>query len=202
LALGNEIAERGARLHVDFNMADEQESSVRDENTIDREQPAQEAEPQPEEQGPSAEGSQIRELADANDRYTRLVAEFDNYKKRTAKEKVDLIQSAGKNILVKLLPVLDDFDRALVAIRTAQDVGSVKEGIELVGQKFRSTLVREGLQEMEGLIGQPFDAECQEAATAIPAPSEDLKSKVIDVLEKGYLLNGKVIRYAKVVIGQ
>jgi len=183
-------------------MANEEATNIQDENTIDQEQPTPEAEPHPEGQELSAAERLGRELADANDRHTRLVAEFDNYKKRTAREKVELIQSAGKSILAKLLPVLDDFDRALAAIRTAQDVDSVKEGIELVGQKFRNTLVREGLREMEGLIGQPFDAECQEAATAIPAPAEDLKNKVIDVLEKGYLLNGKVIRYAKVVIGQ
>jgi len=181
-------------------MANEQETNIQDENTIEQEQATPKTEP--EEQELSTTELLSRELADANDRHTRLVAEFDNYKKRTAKEKVELIQSAGKNILAKLLPVLDDFDRALVAIRAAQDVDSVKEGIELVSQKFRSTLVREGLREMEGLIGQPFDAECQEAATAVPAPTEDLRNKVIDVLEKGYLLNGKVIRYAKVVIGQ
>jgi len=181
-------------------MANEQETNIQGENTIDQEQPTPEL--APEEQELSAEERLIGELADANDRHARLVAEFDNYKKRTAREKVELIQSAGKNILTKLLPVLDDFDRALAAIRTAQDADSVKEGVELVGQKFRNTLVREGLREMEGLIGQPFDAESQEAATAIPAPAEDLKNKVVDVLEKGYLLNGKVIRYAKVVIGQ
>jgi len=183
-------------------MANEQETNIQDENTIDQEQPVPEAEPQPGEQEPSAEERLSRELADANDRHARLAAEFDNYKKRTAREKVELIQSAGKNILTKLLPVLDDFDRALAAMPAAQDVDAVREGIELVAQKFRGTLVREGLQEMEELVGQPFDPEYQEATTAIPAPTEELKNKVIDVLEKGYLLNGRVVRYAKVVIGQ
>src|SRR5690606_21278441 len=112
------------------------------------------------------------------------------------KERVDLIQSASKDVLAKLLPILDDFDRALAAMQTAQDIESVKQGVELVNQKFRKTLTNEGLKEMENLIGQPFDAEYQEAITAIPAPSEELKNKVIDVVEKGYFLNDKVIRFA------
>lgn len=123
-------------------------------------------------------------------------------KKRTSKEKVELIQSASKDVLNKLLPVLDDFDRALAAMQTTQEVEAVKEGVELVNQKFRKTLTQEGLKEMENLIGQPFDPEFQEAITAIPAPTEDLKNKVIDVVEKGYFLNDKVVRFAKVVIGQ
>ncbi|MFD1770188.1 nucleotide exchange factor GrpE [Sphingobacterium suaedae] len=142
------------------------------------------------------------ELATANDKYTRLFAEFDNYKKRTSKERVDLIQSASKDVLNKLLPILDDFDRALVAMQTASEIESVKQGIDLVNQKFKKTLSQEGLKEMENIIGQPFDPEYQEAITAIPAPSDDLKNKVIDVVEKGYFLNDKVIRFAKVVIGQ
>lgn len=142
------------------------------------------------------------ELAKANDKYTRLFAEFDNYKKRTSRERVELIQSAGKDVLSKLLPILDDFDRALAAMETASDIAPIKEGVDLVNQKFRKTLMQEGLKEMDDLIGQPFDAEFQEAITAIPAPSEDFKNKVIDVVEKGYFLNEKVIRFAKVVIGQ
>lgn len=97
---------------------------------------------------------------------------------------------------------MDDFDRALAAMQTTQEVEAVKEGVELVNQKFRKTLTQEGLKEMENLIGQPFDPEFQEAITAIPAPTEDLKNKVIDVVEKGYFLNDKVVRFAKVVIGQ
>lgn len=150
----------------------------------------------------SVEEKLQEELAKANDKYTRLFAEFDNYKKRTSRERVDLIQSAGKDVLSKLLPILDDFDRALAAMETANDIAPIKEGVDLVNQKFRKTLMQEGLKEMEDLIGQPFDAEYQEAITAIPAPSEDLKNKVIDVVEKGYFLNEKVIRFAKVVIGQ
>lgn len=142
-----------------------------------------------------------KKLEEANDKYARLLAEFDNYKKRTSREKIDIIQSAGKEVIGKLLPVLDDFDRALTYIESAQDVVSVKEGVELVNTKLRKILEQQGLKEME-IIGEPFDSEFQEAITAIPAPSEDLKNKVIDVVEKGYLLNDKVIRFAKVVIGK
>lgn len=153
-------------------------------------------------EGQSVEEKLQDELSKANDKYTRLFAEFDNYKKRTSRERVELIQSASKDVLSKLLPILDDFDRALGAMETANDIAPIKEGVELVSQKFRKTLTQEGLKEMEDLIGQPFDAEFQEAITAIPAPSADLKNKVIDVVEKGYFLNEKVIRFAKVVIGQ
>ncbi len=140
-------------------------------------------------------------LAEANDKYARLVAEFDNYKKRTSKERVELIQTAGQGVISKLLTVLDDFDRALNAMATAQDVESVKQGVELVNNKFRKILENEGLKEMN-VVGEAFDADFQEAITAIPAPNEDMKNKVIDVVEKGYTLNEKVIRFAKVVIGQ
>ncbi|EFK55896.1 nucleotide exchange factor GrpE [Sphingobacterium spiritivorum] len=142
-----------------------------------------------------------QQLANAQDKYTRLFAEFDNYKKRTSRERVELIQSAGKDVIAKLLSVLDDFDRALKSMETAQDVQSVKEGIDLVNNKFRKTLEQEGLKEMD-VLGQPFDADLQEAITSIPAPSADLKDKVVDVIEKGYYLNDKVIRYAKVVVGK
>lgn len=180
-------------------MMNEQENNIHDENLESVDSTPEENTDQPEE---TAEERLQCELANAQDKYTRLFAEFDNYKKRTSKERVDLIQTASKDVLAKLLPILDDFDRALVAMETAQDVESVKQGIDLVNQKFRKTLANEGLKEMENLIGQPFDAEYQEAITAIPAPSEELKNKVIDVVEKGYFLHDKVIRFAKVVIGQ
>jgi len=150
---------------------------------------------------PGQEVTPEQQLQHAQDRYTRLFAEFDNYKKRTSRERVELIQSAGKEVISKLLTVLDDFDRALKSIETAPDVQGVKEGIDLVNTKFRKILEQEGLKEME-VIGLPFDAEFQEAITSIPAPSADLKDKVVDVVEKGYYLNDKVIRYAKVVVGK
>ncbi|MCW8311704.1 nucleotide exchange factor GrpE [Sphingobacterium thalpophilum] len=141
------------------------------------------------------------ELAEAKDKYIRLSAEFDNYRKRTSKERVELIQSAGKDVIAKLLPTLDDFDRALQAMLTASDVEAVKTGMEIVNNKLRQTLSQLGLKEMDA-VGQAFDPELQEAITTIPAPTEDLKNKVVDVIEKGYYLGDKVIRHAKVVIGQ
>ncbi len=150
---------------------------------------------------PSAEEILNQQLAEANDKYTRLFAEFDNYKKRTSKERVELIQTASQGVISKLLPVLDDFDRALAAMVSVQDIESVKTGIELVSTKFRKLLEQEGLKEMD-IIGQPFDADFQEAITTVPVPSEDQKNTVIDVVEKGYLLHDKVIRFAKVVIGK
>ena len=141
------------------------------------------------------------QLAEANDKFARLFAEFDNYKKRTSKERVELIQTAGQTVISKLLTVLDDFDRALHAMTGTQDVDAVKEGVELVNNKFRKILENEGLKEMS-VMGEVFDADFQEAITTIPAPSEEMKNKVIDVVEKGYTLNDKVIRFAKVVIGK
>ncbi|MVZ66975.1 nucleotide exchange factor GrpE [Sphingobacterium sp. DK4209] len=140
-------------------------------------------------------------LAESNDRYARLVAEFDNYKKRTSKEKLDLMQSAGKDVLIKLLPVLDDFDRSMSFMKDIPNDDSVKQGVDLVNTKFRKTMEQLGLKEMD-VIGKPFDPEYQEAITSIPAPTDDLKNKVIDVIEKGYFLNDSVIRFAKVVVGQ
>lgn len=140
------------------------------------------------------------ELEQANDRYLRLYAEFDNYKRRTSKERVELMQSAGREVIGSLLTVLDDFDRALKMMETAGDVPAIVEGIELINQKLKKILQQQGLKEME-VIGQPFDADFQEAITNIPAPDKSMKGKVIDEVEKGYFLNDKVLRYAKVVVG-
>jgi molecular chaperone GrpE len=140
------------------------------------------------------------ELAQANDKYLRLYAEFDNFKRRTTKERVELLQTAGKEVIVSLLPVLDDFERAVKAMETAQDVSAVKEGVTLVQSKLKNILSQKGLKEMEAK-GTAFDADIHEAITNIPAPTDDLKGKVIDQLEKGYYLNDKVVRFAKVVVG-
>lgn len=148
----------------------------------------------------SAENKLKEELSLANDKFLRLYAEFDNYKRRTSKERVELLQTAGKDVIVSLLPVLDDFERASRAIENAKDVSAVKEGISLVHNKFKNLLAQKGLKEMASK-GQPFDADIHEAVTNIPAPDESLKGKIVDVLEEGYLLNDKVIRFAKVVVG-
>lgn len=140
------------------------------------------------------------EAKEANDKYIRLYAEFDNFKRRTSKERIELLQTAGKDVIVSLLPVIDDFERALKAMETATDVAPVKEGILLVNSKLKNILQQKGLKEMDSK-GETFDADIHEAITNIPAPTDEMKGKVIDEVEKGYYLNEKVIRYAKVVVG-
>lgn len=141
-----------------------------------------------------------QEVANLNDKYVRMYAEFDNYKRRTTKERIDLLQTAGQDVISSLLTVLDDFERAAKAMDIAQDIQSIKEGSTLVQNKLKSILSQKGLKEMES-IGKVFDVELHEAITNIPAPTEDLKGKVVDEVEKGYFLNDKVIRFAKVVVG-
>lgn len=148
----------------------------------------------------SVEEKLRQENAALNDKYLRLFAEFDNYKRRTQKERIELLQTAGKDVIVSLLTILDDFDRANKAAETATEVGPIKEGVQLVHNKLMSVLGQKGLKVMES-INTPFDTDLHEAITKIPAPSEELKGKVIDELEKGYTLNEKVIRFAKVVVG-
>ncbi|TSJ40802.1 nucleotide exchange factor GrpE [Mucilaginibacter corticis] len=148
----------------------------------------------------SAEDLLKEEISLANDKYLRLYAEFDNFRRRTTKERVDLLQQAGKEVIVSLIPVIDDFERAVKSMENATDVRAVKEGVILVQNKLNNILGQKGLKPMES-IGQPFDADLHEAITNIPAPTDDMKGKVIDEMEKGYYLNDKVIRFAKVIVG-
>lgn len=141
------------------------------------------------------------DLAEQKDKFLRLMAEFDNYKRRTAKERMDLIQTAGKDVIVSLLDVLDDCDRAEKQLATSDDIAMQKEGIQLVFNKIRSTMQAKGLKAMES-IGTPFDAELHEAITEVPVPDNKQKGKVIDEVTKGYFLNEKIIRFAKVVVGK
>ncbi|MEY2799828.1 MAG: hypothetical protein RI934_816 [Bacteroidota bacterium] len=141
------------------------------------------------------------EIAALNDKYIRLYAEFDNYKRRTAKERIELFKTANADVIKSMLSVLDDFDRAKKSMETAKDIEAVKEGIQLIHHKLKNTLQAQGLTEMESVVGKAFDTDLHEAITNVPAPSEDMKGKVMDEVEKGYLLNEKVIRYAKVVVG-
>ncbi|MCJ8290490.1 MAG: nucleotide exchange factor GrpE [Crocinitomicaceae bacterium] len=136
-----------------------------------------------------------------NDKYLRIHAEFDNYRKRTNKEKIDIIGSANAALLKDLLPVMDDFERAMANNENIDDVQGMKEGISLIFNKFKMTLENKGLKPMV-VDGEVFDAEIHEAIANIPAPKKKLKGKVIEAVEKGYYLNEKVIRYAKVVVGQ
>lgn len=142
-----------------------------------------------------------KELEEMKDKHLRLQAEFENYRRRTLKEKADLISTAGEKVLVNLLPVIDDLDRALESTASAQDVNAVREGLELIVNKFQNFLKNNGVAEIEAK-NQDFDADKHEAVTKFPAPSEDMKGKVIDVVQKGYTINGKVMRYAKVVVGE
>jgi molecular chaperone GrpE len=140
------------------------------------------------------------ELEEQKDKYIRLFAEFDNFKRRNAKEKIELIQTAGKDVIVSLLEVLDDCDRAEKQLQNSNDITSIKEGISLVFGKLRNTLSAKGLKPMQS-ISTGFDVEKHEAITEVPA-AEDMVGKVVDEVEKGYYLNSKIIRFAKVVVGK
>ena len=141
------------------------------------------------------------ELEKEKDKFLRLFADFENFKKRTAKERIELYKTANQEVLQAMLPVMDDFDRALIEIKKADDQVLLK-GVELIHEKLRSTLIAKGLEVIDTRIGDVFNADIAEAITQIPAPSEDLKGKIVDVLEKGYKLGDKIIRFPKVVIGQ
>lgn len=138
---------------------------------------------------------------DLNDSHLRLMAEYDNYRKRTLREKSELIKNGGESTLTQLLPVVDDFERALQNIRTAEDLKAVTEGVELIYSKFLSYLTQQAVKPIE-TVGLPFDMETSEAVAIIPAPEPDLKGKVLDCVQTGYTLNEKVIRHAKVVVGE
>jgi molecular chaperone GrpE len=141
------------------------------------------------------------EKAELNDKFVRLFAEFDNYKKRTAKERLEILQTASKSLIVKLLPVVDDFERALDFSKSATEIKAVVEGDELIFQKLKGILESEGLKPIIAK-GEEFDTDFHEAITKIPAPDEDSKGKIVDEVEKGYTLSDKVIRFSKVVIGE
>ena len=141
------------------------------------------------------------DLEEMKDKFLRKVAEFDNFKKRSSKEKMEFIQMAGKEVIIDMLEVLDDCARAEKQIAAANEVKEVKEGVNLVFTKLRNILTAKGLKPMES-VNQDFNPDLHEAITEIPAPSDELKGKVIDEIEKGYYLNGKIIRHAKVVVGK
>ena len=140
------------------------------------------------------------DLAAEKDKFLRLFAEFENYKRRTSKERIELFKTANQEVLLAMLPVLDDFDRALVEISKSGDESLVK-GVELIHEKLKSTLVAKGLEEVEVKAGDAFDADFAEAITQIPAPTPKLKGKIVDVIEKGYKLGDKIIRFPKVILG-
>ncbi|MBN1767166.1 MAG: nucleotide exchange factor GrpE [Prolixibacteraceae bacterium] len=151
------------------------------------------------------ENDKIKELEDViaqkNDQFLRLQAEFDNYRKRTLKEKMELTKTAGESLLVNILPLMDDFERALQSMNETDKENPIKQGLDLIYKRFSDFLKQNGVNEIKAR-GEVFDTDLHEAITKIPAPEEDLKGKIVDVIQKGYTLNEKVIRYAKVVIGE
>lgn len=139
-------------------------------------------------------------ISEINDKYLRLYSEFDNFRKRTMKEKVELYKTAGEDVIISIIGIVDDFERALKATDMSEENKAHREGIELIYNKFKKILEQKGVKEIEA-VGTEFDTDLHEALTNIPAPTEDMKGKVIDVIEKGYTMNSKVIRFAKVVVG-
>ena len=169
------------------------------------EAPAEEAAPQAEltveEQLANMLAEAQQMVNEEKDRYLRLAAEFDNYRKRTLKEKAELIKNGAEKTLTAILPVLDDFERALKNMEASEETKAMKEGVELILNKFQKILGQEGLQKIE-TEGQAFDVDFHEAIALIPAPSEELKGKILDCVQTGYMLNDKVIRHAKVAVAQ
>ncbi|HAH54168.1 MAG TPA: nucleotide exchange factor GrpE [Flavobacterium sp.] len=148
----------------------------------------------------SKEEQLSQDLASEKDKFLRLFAEFENYKRRTARERIELFKTANQEVLLALLPVLDDFDRALSEIKKTDD-NILIQGVELIQEKFKNTLFSKGLEQVDVNVGDAFDADFAEAITQIPAPSPKMKGKIVDVIEKGYKLGDKIIRFPKVVIG-
>jgi molecular chaperone GrpE len=142
-----------------------------------------------------------QKLNESQDKYLRLSAEFDNYRKRTLKEKSDLLKSASEDTILKVLPVLDDFERAMAAMQNSNDIEAVKDGVTLIYNKLKETLTQLGIKEIEA-FNLDFNTDLHEAITKIPAPDENLKGKIVDVVQKGYYLNDKILRFAQVVIGE
>lgn len=172
-----------------------------EENMEQREETAEQKQEESLPEVPKDKAAELEEkLAELNDKYLRLYSEYDNYRKRTAKEKIEYMMASGEDVYKLLLPVLDDFERAIKLNESITDITPVKEGFSLIYNKFKNNLAQKGLTPMDAM-GQAFNADLHEAITNIPAPSDDLKGKVVDVVEKGYSLNGKVIRFAKVIVG-
>lgn len=170
------------------------------QNASEEEQQAQQ--PEEDQQVKDVESDDCeKRLSGMQDKYLRLTAEFDNYRKRTLREKTELLKSASEDVLVKILPVMDDFERAINSMEGSNDIEAIRAGIYLIYNKFKEFLSREGIREMDSL-SQEFDTDKHEAVTKIPVQEEEKKGKVVDVIEKGYTLNDKVVRYAKVIIGE
>ncbi len=183
----------------DKNKTEEVNETIPDEQAVN--DTGKEQEEVPTEKEEQSVEEQLQDaLAKEKDKFLRLFAEFENYKKRTSKERMDLFKTAGQEVIVSLLPVLDDFERALKELSKSEDKEMFK-GVELINGKFRDTLKSKGMEEMDVKQGDAFDAEIHDAITQIPAPDKKLKGKIVDVVERGYKLGDKIIRHPKVVVG-
>jgi molecular chaperone GrpE len=180
--------------NIDSNASDAPDDNTKEDNEVDDEEDIKSEELDPMEKLQD-------ELAEAKDKFLRLYSEYDNFRRRTAKEKLELMQTANENLMLTLLPVLDDFLRAESAFSNETKIEAVKEGVTLISQKFINSLQQKGLKEMDTSEGSEFDTDLHEAITQIPAPKKKLKGKIVDTVEKGYYLGDKVIRHARVVIG-
>lgn len=193
------------RKHQDNHKAEEQRNpnEMKQQEAKDKNTPKDEGQENTKEQqnAGSTEDKLKAEIQKEKDNFLRLFAEFENYKKRTNKERIELFSTANKELMTALLPILDDFDRGLKEVEKSADQ-ALLEGMKLIHQKFKNTLQNKGLQEVEVKQGDNFDADIHDAVTQIPAPSEDLQGKIVDVVEKGYKLGDTVIRYPKVVTGK
>ena len=189
----------------------EKEKAMKAEEKAKAEKQKKEVDPEESERAVNSEKEQdvqadaVKELeqklAVVNDKYLRLSAEFDNYRKRTVKEKMELTKNAGEQILSGILPVVDNFERALASMEKSDDMQAIREGVKLIYNSFKEFLTQNGVTEID-CVNNTFDTDEHEAVTKIPAPSADLKGKVVDCIQKGYKLNDKVMRFAKVVVGE
>lgn len=179
--------------------ASESQETEAQKNQQEATEEAKEATPEEKLEKELAEAQKV--IDEQKDKYLRLSAEFDNFRKRTMKEKAELIKNGGEKAINAVLPILDDLERALQNMQKAEDVKAIYEGVELIYQKFLKNLHQEGLEKMEP-VGQDFDTDYHEAIALVPAPSEDQKGKILDCVQTGYKLNEKVIRHAKVVVAQ
>tara|TARA_R110002072_G_scaffold131586_2_gene271332 strand:+ start:48497 stop:49069 length:573 start_codon:yes stop_codon:yes gene_type:complete len=184
------------------NNIEEQESDVATKKAQNDKEKEQDSNKKEEKEESVDELAVLKEqVASEKDRYLRLFAEFENYKKRTGRERIELFKTASQEVMVALLPILDDFDRALAEIKKSDDDDHFK-GVNLINVKLRETLKLKGLEPIDTKKGETFDAEVHEAITQVPAPDKKMKGKIIDVIERGYTLGDKIIRFPKVVIGQ
>jgi molecular chaperone GrpE len=191
--------EKAKEKAMDAQAAEEINDMNEEQTTAENEETQEEVKEEVPEQ--TEEEKSADKLSEINDKYLRLSAEYDNYRRRTLKEKMELTKTAGESILLALLPVIDDLDRAMAHMDDAKDVEALKEGMKLIHTKFNDFLGQQGMKEIEAK-DKEFDTDLHEAVTKIPAPAEEMKGKVIDCIEKGYTLHEKVVRFSKVVVGE